>query len=231
MDSLGYDINYTAIDYTNGNPAALGNYIANRIIAYGYTDGSNEINNYAYQYYQPVNPKILVEQPGNPSMIDPNRWQAISLSVTIDQAGNLLTSDPPHLGPEWGNVKPFSMTNNDVTMHTRDGNVYKVYHDQGDPAYMDTINGGGLEDLRDGILTLPAALAIRDPEIAELFSKEDPSTADLQSLSVAFQQQLPHAESYLDHVVVEAKKEAEIFANDPQPLFALIEETRKLSGG
>lgn len=146
MDSLGYDINYTAIDYTNGNPAALGNYIANRIIAYGYTDGSNEINNYAYQYYQPVNPKILVEQPGNPSMIDPNRWQAISLSVAIDQAGNLLTSDPPHLGPEWGNVKPFSMTNNDVTMHTRDGNIYKVYHDQGDPAYMDTINGGGLED-------------------------------------------------------------------------------------
>ena len=146
MDSLGYDINYTAIDYANGNPAALGNYIANRIIAYGYQDGSNEINNYAYQYYQPVNPKILVEQPGNPSMIDPNRWQAISLSVAIDQSGNLLTSDPPHLGPEWGNVKPFSMTAANVTTHVRDGNNFKVYHDQGDPAYIDTINGGGLDD-------------------------------------------------------------------------------------
>jgi len=146
MDSLGYDINYTSIDYTNGEPAALGNYIANRIIAYGYQDGSNEINNYAYQYYQPVNPKILVEQPGNPSMIDPNRWQAISLSVAIDQAGNLLTSDPPHLGPEWGNVKPFSMTNADVTTHVRNGNTFKVYHDQGDPAYIDTVNGNGLAD-------------------------------------------------------------------------------------
>jgi hypothetical protein len=146
MDSLGYDINYTAVDYANGNPAALGNYIANRIIAYGYQDGSNEINNYAYQYYQPVNPKILVEQPGNPSMVDPNRWQAISLSVAIDQAGNLLTSDPPHLGPEWGNVKPFSMTPADVTTHVRNGNNFKVYHDQGDPAYIDTTNGGGLED-------------------------------------------------------------------------------------
>lgn len=146
MDSLGYDINYTAIDYANGNPAAMGNYIANRIIAYGYTDGSNEINNYANQYYQPVNPKILVEQPGNPTMINPNRWQAISLSVAIDQAGNLLTSDPPHLGPEWGNVKPFSMTSADITTHVRDGNTFKVYHDQGDPAYIDTINGGGLED-------------------------------------------------------------------------------------
>ncbi len=146
MDSLGYDINYTAIDYANGNPGALGNYIANRIIAFGYQDGSNEINNYAYQYYQPVNPKILVEQPGNPTMVDPNRWQAISLSVAIDQAGNLLTSDPPHLGPEWGNVKPFSMTAADVTTYTRNGNNFKVYHDQGDPVYIDTINGGGLED-------------------------------------------------------------------------------------
>lgn len=146
MDSLGYDINYTAIDYANGNPAALGNYLANRIIAYGYQDGSNEINNYAYQYYQPVNPKIQVEQPGNPTMVDPNRWQAISLSVAIDQSGNLLTSDPPHLGPEWGNVKPFSMTSADVTTHVRDGNSYKVYHDQGDPAYIDTINASGLAD-------------------------------------------------------------------------------------
>jgi hypothetical protein len=148
MDSLGYDINYTAIDYANGNPAAMGNYIANRIIAYGYQDGSNEINNYAYQYYQPVNPKILVEQPGNPSMVDPNRWQAISLSVAIDQAGNLLTSDPPHLGPEWGNVKPFSMTPADVTTHVRNGNNFKVYHDQGDPVYIDTTNesNNGLED-------------------------------------------------------------------------------------
>jgi len=146
MDSLGYDINYTSIDYINGGPAALGNYIANRVIAYGYTDGSNEINNYASQYYQPVNPKILVEQPGNPNMIHPNRWQAISLSVAIDQAGNLLTSDPPHLAPEWGNVKGFALADSVMTLHSRDGQNYKVYHDQGDPVYMDTLNGGGFAD-------------------------------------------------------------------------------------
>jgi hypothetical protein len=146
MDSLGYDINYTSIDYVNGGPAALGNYIANRIIAFGYQDGSNEINNYAYQYYQPVNPKILVEQAGNPTMVDPNRWQAISLSVAIDQAGNVLTSDPPHLGPEWGNVKPFALADSVLTTHTRNGNDFKVYHDQNDPAYIDTVSGGGLAD-------------------------------------------------------------------------------------
>jgi len=146
MDSLGYDIAFTSTDYVNAGPAALGNYIANRIIAFGYQDGSNEINNYASQYYQPVNPKILVEQPGNPSMIFPNRWQAISLSVAIDQSGNLLTSDPPHLAPEWGNVKGFALADSNMTLHTRDGYNYKVYHDQGDPVYLDTINGNGMAD-------------------------------------------------------------------------------------
>jgi hypothetical protein len=147
MDSLGYDINYTSTSYLNGNPAAMGNYIANRIIAYGYQDGSNEINNYAYQYYTPVNPKILVEQPGNPTMIDPNHWQPISLSVAIDQAGNVLTSDPPHLGPEWGNVNPFALADSVLTTHNNNGNNFKVYHDQDDPPYLDTtVNGSGLSD-------------------------------------------------------------------------------------
>jgi len=68
MDSLGYNRNNVSIDYINGGPAELGNYIANRIIAWGYQDGSKEINNYANQYYQPVNNVIEVEQPGNPNM-------------------------------------------------------------------------------------------------------------------------------------------------------------------
>ena len=38
------------------------------------------------------------------------------------------------------------MTNNDATTHIRDGNTYKVYHDQGAPVYIDTTNGGGLDD-------------------------------------------------------------------------------------
>ena len=55
MDSLGYDINVTSTNYASGSAAALGNYIANRIIAYGQQDGSNEQNLYQNQYYQPKN--------------------------------------------------------------------------------------------------------------------------------------------------------------------------------
>jgi geranylgeranyl pyrophosphate synthase len=111
------------------------------------------------------------------------------------------------------------------------GLLYHGCDDVGDVRGTVALGGGGVEDLRDGILTLPAALAIRNPKVAKLFSNEDPSLEDLKALSIAFQAQLPNAESYLDQVVVEAKKEAELFANDPQPLYALIEETRKLSGG
>ncbi|MFN9645449.1 MAG: polyprenyl synthetase family protein [Cyanobacteriota bacterium] len=111
------------------------------------------------------------------------------------------------------------------------GLLYHGCDDVGDVKGTFALGGGGLEDLRDGILTLPAALAIRDPAMADLFSKEEPCLEDLQTLSMAFHAQLPSAEDYLDQVVAEARKEAQLFANDPQPLYALIEETRKLSGG
>jgi len=146
MDSLQYDRTYTGIDYINGTPADLGNYIANRVIAFGYQDGANEINNYANQYYTPSNPKLLVERPGNPAMVNPDRWQPISLTVAIDQSGNVLTSDPPHLAPEWGNVLPFALPDSLASIKMRNGNVYKLYLDQGQPAYIDTINGSGIDD-------------------------------------------------------------------------------------
>jgi hypothetical protein len=139
MDSLNYNRNNTSTDYINGGPAEFGNYLATQIIAFGFLDGSNEINNYVNQYYSPSQAPIAVEQPGNPTMVDPNRWQAISLSYAVDQAGNVLTTTPPHLSPEWGNVRPFAMDASQQTLHTRDGDTYIVYNDPGGPALLDTM--------------------------------------------------------------------------------------------
>jgi hypothetical protein len=145
MSNLGYDPEITSTDYINGGPAELGNYIASQIIEFGYTDGSNEINNYANQYYLPVNPPIEVEEPGNPEIIDPNRWQQISLSQSIDQSGEIVANAPDFLSPEWGNVLPFSMEESDMTILSRDGSDYKVYFDPGEPPLIDTLNPAGLE--------------------------------------------------------------------------------------
>lgn len=143
FDSLmlgrGYDALDVSTNYSGGSAAALGNYIGQRVIAFGLQDGANEANEYAYQYYSPSNPPIVVIQPGDPTLSDPNRWQPLTLVTFIDQNGNLIPgSTPKFLGPEWGNVTPFALTAAERTVHSRQGHDYFVYHDPGPPPMLDT---------------------------------------------------------------------------------------------
>ncbi len=146
MDALGYDRFNTSTAYVNGGPAELGNYIAQQIINFGFTDGSNESANYGNQVYQPFNGNIYPEEPGPGDITDPNRWQAISLTVAIDQSGNVV-SDPPFLSPEWGEVLPFSLNESNLSTLNRDGNDWKVFYDPGPPPYLDPDVPSELEDL------------------------------------------------------------------------------------
>jgi len=74
MDELGYDKENTNTDFTC-SAAGMGNYIAENIIAYGLTDLSNEGNEYQNISYEPVNPPLVLQQSGNPNIMDLNRWQ------------------------------------------------------------------------------------------------------------------------------------------------------------
>jgi geranylgeranyl pyrophosphate synthase len=109
------------------------------------------------------------------------------------------------------------------------GLLYHGCDDVGDVRGATALGGGGEEDVRDGILTLPAALAIRDPVIAKTFCKPDPNPLDLSTLAAAFATKLPEAESCLDQIAGEARNEARLFSVDPAPLLALVEQTRRLS--
>jgi hypothetical protein len=133
MAELGYDVDDTSTAYERGSPAALGNHIAECYIGYGMQDGSNERHEYAPQVYAPANPPIEVEVPGNPRIVDLDRWQEISLTLSIDQSGNIVEGVPPFVSPEWGRVHPFSLTAADVTTCPRAGFEYPVYHDPGTP--------------------------------------------------------------------------------------------------
>lgn len=147
MNELGYDRNYTAENYQSGTGADLGNYIASRVIAYGFVDQSNEQSGYANQYYQPSNSPLVIEFSGNPTMTDPNRWQQLTLDVFIDQSGNPVPfNTPPFLSPEWGRVHPFAMSEEDLTIAQRDGDDYWIYHDPGPPPYLES-DGSGESDL------------------------------------------------------------------------------------
>jgi geranylgeranyl diphosphate synthase, type I len=109
------------------------------------------------------------------------------------------------------------------------GLLYHGCDDLADVRGTTGLGGGGYDDLRDGILTLPAALAIRDPAIARVFCT--PSDRDLEILARAFREQIPEAEVYLDRIADEAKTEARLFARNPDPLVRLVDHTRRLSTG
>lgn len=110
------------------------------------------------------------------------------------------------------------------------GLLYHGCDDVADVRGSIALGGGGEEDLRDGILTLPAALAIRDPSVGKMFCRPDPDPKTLHALAEAFAAQLPNAEASLDEIAEEARAEARLFSRDPTPLLALIEQTRRLSG-
>jgi hypothetical protein len=147
MNQLGYDTSVTTLDYQSGDPASLGNYIAACLIDFGLQDRSNEQNQYANQFYRPVNPPLAPALAGNPLIADMNRWQPLSFDVFIDQAGNQIPlGTPAFLSPEWGTVVPFALTPEERSVRYRDGNEYWIYHDPGPPPMLDMLSDGGVID-------------------------------------------------------------------------------------
>ncbi|NMH86575.1 FG-GAP-like repeat-containing protein [Flavivirga algicola] len=147
MNDFGYDISFESTDYSNGNAAALGNYIAQTIIDYGYADGAREQFGYNNSFYLPVNQPLFPKNSGNSNLNDPNRWQPLSLREFIDQSGNLIPeASPDFLSPEWGYVAPFSLKEEDKAIYNRDGDAYTVYHDPLSPPYLNLNNSDVLSE-------------------------------------------------------------------------------------
>lgn len=145
MQSFGYDTNYTDVDYQNGNPAALGNYIGRELINFGLQDGSNEVGAYGNLYYEPLNDPLNTDVSGNPNMEYPNHWQPLRVENYVDQGGNTIPGgQPPFLSPEWGIVTPFALSEEQLRVYPTSDFDYYVYHDPGAPPYIQ--EGFGLDD-------------------------------------------------------------------------------------
>jgi len=166
MGSLGYNPTYTGVNYLSGNPADLGNYIAQEIIAFGETDGSNEQNDYENLYYEPSNTDLAVEFYGNPNIEDLNRWQPLTLSLQIGQGGDTLDiNTPPFLSPEWGKVVPYALSSEDLDIKQRDGEDWYVYHDPGPPPLISEDGMGEMSELyRWGFQMVSVWSSHLDPE-------------------------------------------------------------------
>ena len=92
MAALGYDFNNSTTDITT--PEGIGNRVANELLAFRHTDGSNQLNNYAdTSGYVPVN------TPDN--VVDPSQWQQLRFANG---------KSPGYIAPHWGNVIPFAIS-------------------------------------------------------------------------------------------------------------------------
>jgi geranylgeranyl pyrophosphate synthase len=105
------------------------------------------------------------------------------------------------------------------------GLLYHGCDDVADVRGTAALGGGSEKDIADGILTLPAALAIRDPETALLFERPDAVEALTERLVAV----LGEAETYLDGIALDAESEARANARTPRRLLELVAYTRELS--
>lgn len=180
MTSFGYDTSFTSTNYSTGDYRALGNYLAQEMIAFGLQDGSNEQFNYANEYYTPANEPLIMESgyyADEFDMNDPNRWQPLAFDTFIDQSGNVYpTSTPAFVSPEWGQVAPFCLKPEDLDI-LNDGFDCYVYNDPGPPAYIQNSNEDGIDDPYKWYFSLVASWSSHlDPD--------DPTMIDISPASL-----------------------------------------------
>jgi hypothetical protein len=161
MDSLCLPLDVTTTE--GDSPAAVGNRIAAAIIAYGLSDGSNEAGGYADPAYKPVNPPLVVAQPGT-TMTDPNRWQPLQIAHMISQNGIPVTNGVQQaVGTGWGHVKTFAVP---------DGGANGVPIDPGPPP-------------RIGDAATDQAIKDQVVEVIRLSSQLDPTAGVMVDISPA----------------------------------------------
>ncbi|PWH81639.1 hypothetical protein DIS18_13225 [Algibacter marinivivus] len=150
MKQLGYDISNISMDYQSGDAAALGNYVAQTIINYGFTDNSREITGYDNAFYQPVNPALDLNGPDAlTGILASSKWQPLTFNTFIDQSGNLIEgSTPEFLSPEWGAVHPFALSDSDKETFNENGNDYTVYHNPEAPPHLSGASASSREQYK-----------------------------------------------------------------------------------
>jgi hypothetical protein len=145
MHTLGYDPTDTSV--TGTAPSAVGNRVAQAIIAATTSDGANEAMNYAdTTMWMATNPPLVVDTPGT-MLTDHDHWQQLNLALAETQNGIITASGvQTYIGAQWGAVAPFAMTR---------PSAGAPYHDPGPvPAFASSDMPASITDLLHRASTL-----------------------------------------------------------------------------
>ena len=133
MTSLCLDPAYTATNAAD--PAAVGNQIAEIIIARGADDGSLEEARYVDADYVAANEPLAVSDSGT-VMADPNLWQPLALDEQISQNGIPIPGQvQTFIGPHWGNVDAFALVASDQGTPIDPGPPPRIHDPASDAAF------------------------------------------------------------------------------------------------
>ncbi len=158
MDALCYPLDVTTTE--GDSPAAVGNRIADAVIAAGLADGSREATGYDDAAYEPVNPPLVVASTGAVTMVDPNRWQPLQIPHMISQNGIPVTNGVQQaVGTNWGHVRPFALPPGGAAGVPIDPGPQPRL---GDPASDAELKQQVVEVIRDGSLLDPSSTATID---------------------------------------------------------------------
>ncbi len=108
MTALGYDLTDTSSD--TATPSGIGNTVANALLTYRHTDGSNQLGDLHPGAYSDYTGYVAKNPPdtNNPAtnlVPDPDHWQPLLVS---DGKGGFVVQ--PFAGAAWYLVKPFALT-------------------------------------------------------------------------------------------------------------------------
>jgi hypothetical protein len=124
---------YTATD--GEDPAAVGNRIGEMVIALGAEDGSLEEARHVDPEYLAVNEPLVVAESGA-EMVDPNRWQPLSLDRQLSQNGLPIPGQVQEfIGPHWGHVDRFALGPSEEGTPIDPGPPPRLGDPAGDAAY------------------------------------------------------------------------------------------------
>jgi hypothetical protein len=146
LDSIGLDPSFKSTFYAEGSPAALGNYLAEKMIEFAWeVDPAAELQGYEGIEYETANPNIKPNLAGVQSLRDPDRWQPISSRGYIAEKGwseNLLDwyvllapTEDVFLTPHWSEIQPFAMNETHESWIEKDGREFRIYLDPGPPPF------------------------------------------------------------------------------------------------